>query len=141
MPKPNKIQTEPALPEKTQSELEMEALVKGFDGALTDMSIANTSLFTQIWGTPDRPRDKAEVEALLNADPIAAHRFFVTDAALKQALGSNGAQALTLEPWELVPARAASFAEDGSITLADDLAQEWVDAAIPAIEEGGEAGA
>jgi len=45
-----------------------------------------------------------------------------------QALEGSGA--VTFDPWEKVPAYAATFAPDlSSVTLADDLAQEWADAA------------
>jgi len=69
MPTLNKITQEEVPPEKTSVELEMEALVSASDNVLVNLEHSLSEAFRKVWGTPENPRDKAEVEALLNVDP------------------------------------------------------------------------
>lgn len=127
MPTLNKITQEEAPPVKSAEELEMEALLSASDDVLVNLEHSLSEAFRKVWGTPENPRDKAEVEALLNVNPASTALLFTRHAAQVQALEGSGA--VTFEAWEKVPAYAATFAPDlSSVTLADDLAQAWVDA-------------
>lgn len=128
MPTPSTIKTETPPLEKSAEEVRFESLVNEFDGSLTNLAHSIGHLFTRVWGTPDAPRDPAEIEAELNVDPVAAAKLFTAHAPIVQALADSGTAIFF--PWETVPAYAVTFADDlSSVTVARELAQEWVDAA------------
>jgi len=100
----------------------MEALVKSFDAQLVNLAHTLGNRYTQVWGTPNNLRDKAEVEALLNVDVAATGKMFAAHAAQVQALVASGVA--TFEPWETVTPYTYQLTDE-EITLGEDLAEEW----------------
>lgn len=116
-------QTTPAA-EETDAQRDARQVIGDADLALARFAGAIDTGFRFLWGTPESPRPREEVVAILNAMGAENWASVATrHAKVVTFLATEGFVAF--EPWELTTSYEVTV-EDGAITVGETLRDEWI---------------